>query len=122
MKTRSSRRMRIAIWVCSASCPVMKDAIRWNREAFALHSSRCANLILGARYWKGRANVYTGRSVGAVAVYRHGDLFRLRRNCGAAKMTESDIPVYLGYCLGSFGLGYFIGMKIKAIKQFVESL
>lgn len=72
--------------------------------------------------WKGRVNVHTSGSAGVVAVYRHGDLFWPGRDCGATKMTESDIPVYLGYCLGSFGVGYFIGMKIKAIKQFVESL
>lgn len=100
----------------------MKSAIRWNREASVSHSSRCANLIRGARYWKGRVNVHTGGSAGVVAVYRHGDLFWLGCDCGATKMTETDIPVYLGYCLGSFGVGYFIGMKIKAIKQFVESL
>lgn len=37
-------------------------------------------------------------------------------------MTESDIGAFIGYCVGSFGVGYFIGLKIKAIKQFVESI
>lgn len=72
--------------------------------------------------WRRQDNVYTGGCTGGIALCWAGCLLWAWRYCGAATMNESDIGAFIGYCVGSFGVGYFIGLKIKAIKQFVESI
>lgn len=37
-------------------------------------------------------------------------------------MNDADILTYIGYLLGCWAAGYFVGFKILAIKKFADSI